>query len=89
MSTIGFICLENLKFNFCVFDSASVGPVSKPRTMTLHEKKQFDQLKSLAKYQKIGTGPEALLFKKMLERRKAVSIELIFFLTTILYICDE
>ena len=41
--------------------------------MTLHEKKQYDQLRALARYQKIGIGPEALLFKKMLERRKAVS----------------
>lgn len=41
--------------------------------MTLHEKKQYDQLRALARYQKIGVGPEALLFKKMLERRKAVS----------------
>lgn len=49
------------------------GPLSKPRQMTWREKKQFDQLKALAKYQKIGTGPEALLFKKMLERRKAVT----------------
>lgn len=40
--------------------------------MTLHEKKQYDQLRALARYQKIGSGPEALLFKKMLERRKAV-----------------
>lgn len=40
--------------------------------MTLHEKKQFDQLRALSRYQKVGAGPEALLFKKMLERRKAV-----------------
>lgn len=40
--------------------------------MTLQEKKQFDHLKALANYKKIGVGPEALLFKKMLDRRKAV-----------------
>lgn len=49
------------------------GPVTKPQQMTLHDKKQYDQLRALARYQKIGIGPEALLFKKMLERRKAVT----------------
>lgn len=43
--------------------------------MTLQEKKQFDHLKALASYKKVGVGPEALLFKKMLDRRKAVSCE--------------
>lgn len=40
--------------------------------MTLQEKKQFDHLKALANYKRVGVGPEALLFKKMLDRRKAV-----------------
>lgn len=53
-----------------------VGPVLKSRQMALHEKKQYDLLKALSKYQKIGTGPEVLLFKKMLDRRKAVSFDL-------------
>lgn len=65
-----------------------IGPLSKPRQMTWREKKQFDQLKALAKYQKIGTGPEALLFKKMLERRKAVSFRLKYFLRTSVYVAN-
>ncbi len=48
--------------------------------MTLHEKRQYDKLKALSKYKKVSTGPEALLFKKMLHRRKAVSMILEFFI---------
>lgn len=57
------------------------GPLTKPHQMTLNEKKQYDILKALTKYKKIGIGPEALLFKKMLDRRKAVSrFTLLYFL---------
>lgn len=49
------------------------GPLLKPKNPTDREQRKYQKLKALSQYQKYGNGPETLLFKKMIERKKAAT----------------